>query len=84
MLRRIGADELAEWIEFYRLESFGEDRADLRMARVCQAVAASTGWKTTLGQWLLFATERAGQSTAQILMAAKALGSWFRGNRRNS
>lgn len=30
MLERMTADELSEWHAFYRLEPFGEERADLR------------------------------------------------------
>lgn len=33
-----GCDELTEWQAYYRVEPFGEARADLRMARICWTV----------------------------------------------
>lgn len=36
MLGRIGADELREWEAFYRLNPWGESRADLRSALICR------------------------------------------------
>lgn len=38
MLRSMTAVQFREWIEFYRLEPFGEDREDLRIATVVQVL----------------------------------------------
>lgn len=35
MLARVGADELAEWQALYRIDPWGEGRADLRSAMIC-------------------------------------------------
>lgn len=40
MLDRIDSRELSEWMAFYKLEPFGEDRADLRMAILAQVCAS--------------------------------------------
>ena len=77
----MGADELEEWRAFHRVSPIGDERADLRMARVCQAVAASVGWKTTLKQWLLFGAEQAAQPLQAMMIAAKSLAGWFSGNK---
>jgi len=84
MLNRLGADELEEWRAFNRISPFGDERADLRMARICQAAAASQGWKTSLGQWLLFGVERVEQSMQAMAIAARTLGKWFSGNKRRN
>ena len=36
---RISSREFAEWMAFYRLEPFGEERADLRMAILAAVIA---------------------------------------------
>ena len=37
--REISSREFAEWLAFYRLEPFGEERADLRMAVLAALIA---------------------------------------------
>ena len=39
LLARMGADELAEWAAYYRLEPFGEWRGDVRSAQICATIA---------------------------------------------
>ena len=39
LLARISSRELSEWLAFYKVEPFGEKRADLRAAVVAAAVA---------------------------------------------
>jgi len=39
LLRRISSRELSEWLAYYELEPFGEERADLRSAIVASTVA---------------------------------------------
>ncbi len=39
LLHRISSRELAEWMAFYSLEPFGEERADLRAAIIATTVA---------------------------------------------
>ncbi len=39
MLNRISSRELAEWWEYYQLEPFGEERADLRNGIVAATIA---------------------------------------------
>lgn len=39
LLARISSRELTEWMQYYELEPFGEERADLRAAIVAATVA---------------------------------------------
>lgn len=39
MLRRMSSRELSEWIAFYNIEPFGEERQDLRNAMACCVMA---------------------------------------------
>jgi len=39
LLARISARELSEWMAYFRLEPFGEERADVRSAIVAATVA---------------------------------------------
>jgi len=39
LLARMDSHELAEWIAFYAIEPFGEQRADLRAAIVASVIA---------------------------------------------
>lgn len=39
LLKRVSSLELAEWMAFYRLEPFGEERDDLRTGIVASTVA---------------------------------------------
>ena len=41
LLARISSRELAEWMQYYELEPFGEERADLRAAIVATTIANS-------------------------------------------
>lgn len=43
LLRRLTSRQFAEWMEYYQLEPFGEDRADLRSAIV--ACVMSNRWR---------------------------------------
>ncbi len=38
-LQRISSQEISEWIEYYKLEPFGEERADLRAGIVASTTA---------------------------------------------
>ena len=37
--QRISASEFAEWMAFYQIEPFGEDRHDLRHGILCSVIA---------------------------------------------
>lgn len=51
--------ELGEWAEFYSLEPFGEVRADLRNALLCEVIAKCNGAKNVkLSDFLLFKEEK--------------------------
>jgi hypothetical protein len=39
LLARITSEQLSEWMAFYMLEPFGEERADLRMATLASLLA---------------------------------------------
>lgn len=41
--REIDSAEFAEWVAFYQLEPFGEERADLRAGIISSAVANYSG-----------------------------------------
>ena len=43
MLADLTAAELEEWIQFYRIDPFGEQRADLRIAILCSLVSGVMG-----------------------------------------
>lgn len=43
----LDARELAEWRAYYQLEPLGEERADLRMARICAVLANTHSSKQT-------------------------------------
>ena len=45
VLRDIDSRELSEWLAFYSLEPFGEERADLRSAQICAVNANLHGGK---------------------------------------
>ena len=45
MLAEMSADQLKEWMEYYRHEPWGQDRADYRSAIVAHTVAVSSGAK---------------------------------------
>lgn len=45
--QRCDAREFCEWLAYYRLEPWGEWRADLRMGKTCQAVAQYCGHVST-------------------------------------
>lgn len=45
LLSSTSSRELAEWMAYEQLEPFGEVRGDLRMARICLAIAQSGGAK---------------------------------------
>lgn len=38
-LEHISSKEFAEWQAYYRLEPFGEERADIRAAMICKILA---------------------------------------------
>ena len=46
MLAEMSSAELTEWIEFYGLEPFGEERSDWRSAIAASAICNSFGAKT--------------------------------------
>jgi hypothetical protein len=51
---KMGNDELNEWYEYCSLEPFGEERADLRAATICLAIAQVNGVKNAkLSDFLL-------------------------------
>lgn len=39
MLREIGWEQLTEWMEYERIEPFGDRRADWQMASLCSLIA---------------------------------------------
>lgn len=39
LLSRVGSKELSEWIAYYRLDPFGQERADMRAAVVASIIA---------------------------------------------
>ncbi len=43
MLARISSRELSEWLAFMQVEPLGEEREDLRLARLCSLVAGAAG-----------------------------------------
>ena len=43
MLAAMSADQLKEWMEYYRYEPWGQERADYRSAIVAHTVAVSAG-----------------------------------------
>jgi len=47
LLNRISSKELSEWIAFYSIEPFGEDREDLRMGILASTIANSNRGKNT-------------------------------------
>lgn len=40
-LNHMGSQELTEWMAFFELEGFGDDRMDLRLARLMQLFASA-------------------------------------------
>ncbi len=58
LLDRIDSRELSEWIAYYAIEPFGEERGDLRMQRICQVTAqiavGKKGRKPKLEDFALF------------------------------
>lgn len=47
---RLAERELAEWMAYARIEPWGEERADLRMAILAAAVANFSQWKRRDGK----------------------------------
>jgi hypothetical protein len=45
MLSRISSLELTEWMAYYKMDPFGEERADMRSAMVCTVMANAWGKK---------------------------------------
>ena len=43
MLAEMSAKQLREWMEFYRIDPWSEERADIRAAIVAHTVAVSSG-----------------------------------------
>jgi len=43
LLSRVGSDEITEWAAYFRLDPFGEERADLRAGIVASAIANTMG-----------------------------------------
>ena len=67
MLGRISSTELSEWMAYYSLEPFGEERADLRnaiLSSVCAAPHLKRGVRTKLEDYMPFhdKTDRPRQS----------------------
>lgn len=52
LLDRIDSSELTEWIAFYDLEPFGDERADIRSAIVASTTANVWGAKTKLSDFI--------------------------------
>lgn len=54
LLARMDSEEITEWMAYYRLEPFGEYRADIRNAMLCQLIAQvnSTGKRFKLAQFM--------------------------------
>ena len=73
---RIDAAEFGAWQAFYRLEPFGEERADLRNAMLCLLVASfggsKRGRKPKLADFMLF-EEKPEQSGEEMQAMLKLL-----------
>lgn len=50
LLARMRPTQLAEWLAFYDISPWGDERADLRSALVCEAVHQAAGSKRSDGQ----------------------------------
>ena len=74
MRRRISALELKQWELLESIEPWGERRADIRAARLCETIIRSNGGKATFKELLaMFEFERHQQTEAEadeILEAA--------------
>jgi hypothetical protein len=68
--RHLGAHEFAEWMAYYQVEPFGEDRADLRMAQIAALIfnAWFSGEKT-IGDFMPFADPPSQSGSVQRAMA---------------
>ncbi|MCL2646022.1 MAG: hypothetical protein FWD61_03335 [Phycisphaerales bacterium] len=49
---KINAREFTLWRAAYKLEPWGEDRADFRAARIAQYIASTNGWNLTFTEAL--------------------------------
>lgn len=57
---RIGSAEFAEWMAYYRVEPFGEERADLRNGALISTIAAMfTGTQVDPADFILTPAETA-------------------------
>ena len=57
MLEDLSGFQFAEWMAYYAIEPFGESRADLRNALLCQITATAFGKKgkrVNLSDFMLF------------------------------
>ena len=59
LLGRLDSREFAEWMAFYRMDPWGEERADVRMAQLCAMYAnvnkGKRGKQYKIEDFMLFA-----------------------------
>ena len=84
MLDEMSSDELTEWAAFYRLDPWGEQRADLRQAMTTAAtvnVHCGKG-KGVKAQDFMPYTQKAAQTPEQIIEAMRMAKGLANGNSR--
>ena len=76
LLQRIDSRELAEWQAYYRIEPFGEERADLRNAMLmCEVIRPylKPGYRVTPADFMPFADAPPPMTGDQLLAKAQAI-----------
>ena len=65
---RLTAAEEAHWIAYYRINPFGDERADVRSAQICQLlynIHAPKGKKSEVADFMPYRKKKPAQTTAQ-------------------
>lgn len=74
LFRDIDAQDLAWWMAYYRARPFGDLRDDLRMQRICEAIACASwtgkGQRPTMDDFALFSSSPAQTAEDQIKIFA--------------
>ena len=87
MLESISNAQLNEWLAYYQIEPFGEERADYRTAQICALIEAVNTKKRKLDiQGWLPIREEQHQSKheiwAKLKQITQAMGGWINGEKQ--
>lgn len=85
LLENISSKELTEWMVYYELEPFGEEREDLRMGIICSTIANANRGKNSRAfkpQDFIPKFDKKRQTWQEQLQTVEVLNKLFKGEDR--